>query len=1444
MFLIYDTETTGLPKDYNAPIDQLDNWPRVVQIAWQIHDANGKLIEAKSFIVKPDGFTIPYNAEKVHGISTAYALHAGHELKFVLEEFKAALEKAEFVAGHNIEFDNKVMGAEFLRAGWENLVGKKESVDTKDESTEYCAIPGGKGGKFKWPKLEELHLKLFGVSFEEAHNAIADVVATTRCFLELIRIGVISYSRLKKESGFFEEFKNANPTTIDPIHVEIVSLAEESKKFSELESVKVASEKTVPVTSQAETRNNEELLTNNELKPFVHLHVHSQFSVLQSTIDVGSLIKKAKESNMPAVAITDHQNMFSMFKFVRDCAGAGIKPIIGCELNVCGDMHDKTKKDNGYSVVFLAKNKNGYLNLSKLSSRGFIDGFYYVPRVDKNEILKFKDDLIVTTGGIFGEIPYKILNEGEQAAEEAFVWWKENFGDDFYVELNRHYLPEEKIVNDTLLQFAEKYNVKYFAGNNCYYLDKNEANAHDILLCVKDGELQTKPKVYTGKIDRAHRFGFPNDEFYFKSSEEMHELFEDLPEVFETIDEIVNKIEVIKLKQDILLPNFQIPEGFETQDDYLRHITYEGAARLYPEMDEDTKARIEFELETVRNMGFAGYFLIVSDFIKAGREQGVSIGPGRGSAAGSVVAYCTGITSIDPIKYKLLFERFLNPDRKSMPDIDTDFDDEGREKVIRYVIDKYGRNQVAQIITYGSMAAKSSIKDVARAMDLPLTEANNLAKFVPTRPGVELGRVINAPIDGEKSLKTKENLNNDEINMVLQLREIAKSNTLAGTVIREALILEGSIRSTGIHAAGVIIAPKDLMEIMPVCSSKDSDLFVTQFDGSIIEDAGVIKMDFLGLKTLTIIRDALRLLKKNRGIELDIDKIPLDDEKTLSLYQHGATTGTFQFESVGMQKYLKELKPDQFEDLIAMNALYRPGPLEYIPSFIKRKHGIEEVSYDLDAMRELLEETYGITVYQEQVMLLSQKLANFTKGDADTLRKAMGKKQKDVLDKMKGKFIEGAVANGHPAEKLEKIWTDWEAFASYAFNKSHSTCYAFVAFQTAYLKAHYPAEYMASVLTHNLSAIENITFFMEECKRMGIPVLGPDVNESEFQFSVNEKGEIRFGMGAIKGVGENAVISIVEEREKNGRFKSVFDLVRRINLKTLNRRTFESLVLGGAFDSLGIERPSYFIEESPGNNFIQKILKYGNNHQDGLNSSQVSLFGDAVESDLPEPVIPKADEWGTLEKLKREKEVVGFFISGHPLDDYKIELNHLCNATFSELNEIGTGFSSKVFRVGGIIASAENRTTKTGKPMGFFTVEDYHSSTRFVLFDEQYLKMRHLLVENTFVFIQGKMERRKFGNTDEHEFRISQLELLSDVREKMSKWLQIKLDLPDVTENFIDELEKFFVDNKGKCRVKFSIYDPVENIKIELPSNGNGIKVTNELLHTLDELKLGYAILT
>jgi DNA polymerase-3 subunit alpha len=924
---------------------------------------------------------------------------------------------------------------------------------------------------------------------------------------------------------------------------------------------------------------------------FSHLHVHTQYSLLDGAASIDSLYKKAAKDGMPALAITDHGNMFGVFDFVnqawkntkvvgrkddKDILEPLVKPIVGCEFYVVKDrfakVFSKEQKDERYHQVLLAKNKIGYQNLVKLTSLGYIEGMYSkYPRIDKELIEKYHEGLIATTCCIGAYVPQTILHEDEAAAEKEFKWWLDMFGEDYYIEIQRHNIKEQEIINQTLLMFAKEYNVSVIATNDSHYTDQDDYNAHDILLCINTGEKQATPGYDDMTNDDLHikerRFKFPNDQFYFKTAEEMRQLFSDIPEAIDNTNAIVDKVEVLNLKKDILLPAFPVPKEFKVHEDdtlnqweYLKHITYEGAKQRYGEIEESTRERIDFELFTVKTMGFAGYFLIVSDFIKAGREMNVFVGPGRGSAAGSVVAYCIGITNIDPIKYNLLFERFLNPDRKSMPDIDTDFDDEGRQKVIDYVVNKYGKNQVAQIITYGTMAAKMSIKDVARALDLPLPESNALAKMVPDRPGTDLGRVLTAPLtkkEGEKSLEEKEGLASEDIENIKRLREIYNGDPkdLRTQVLREAKRLEGSVRNTGIHAAGIIIAPRDLTELIPVATAKDSDLWVTQIEGSIIEDAGVIKMDFLGLKTLSILKTALELIKQNHGIDIDLDTIPLDDEKTYHLYQKGETNGTFQFESVGMQKYLRELKPDKFSDLIAMNALYRPGPMAYIPQYVSRKHGREQVSYDLPDMQEYLEETYGITVYQEQVMLLSQKLAGFTKGQADVLRKAMGKKDRKTLDKMKDSFIEGAAAKNHPKENLEKIWTDWEAFAQYAFNKSHSTCYAFVAYQTAYLKAHYPSEYMAAVLNH-AGSIDKITFFMEECKRMGLKVLGPDINESHKGFAVNEKGEVRFGLGGLKGVGEAAIESIVEERKK-GRYKTIFDFIQRVNQRTANKNRWK-----------------------------------------------------------------------------------------------------------------------------------------------------------------------------------------------------------------------------------------------------------------------------------------------
>jgi DNA polymerase III subunit alpha len=1185
---------------------------------------------------------------------------------------------------------------------------------------------------------------------------------------------------------------------------------------------------------------------------FNHLHVHTQFSLLDGAASIPEMYKKAVADNMRGIAITDHGNMFGAFKFVAEAAKYNtpdnpnkIKPIVGCEFYLVDDRtknkFTRDERDVRYHQLFLAKNPEGYRNLVKLCSKGYIEGMYgKYPRIDKELILQHHKGLIATTCCLAASVPRTILKKGEAEGEKEFKWWLDLFGEDYYIELQRHDIPEQNTVNEVLLKWAIKYNVKVIASNDSHYVNEDDANAHDILLCINTGEKQSTPTAKDFDDEggmKGKRFAFWNDQFYFKTTSEMTELFSDVPMAIDNTNEIVDKIEPLKLKRDILLPHYKIPSGFVDQDSYLRHLTFEGARNRYKEISQEVEERLNFELHTIKTMGFAGYFLIVQDFINHGKDIGVYVGPGRGSAAGSAVAYCIGITNIDPIKYNLLFERFLNPDRKSMPDIDTDFDDEGRQKVIDYVVDKYGKEQVAQIVTYGTMAAKMSIKDVARVLDLPLDQANALAKLVPEKPGIELGRVINAPIDGEKSLKEKEGLGGDDLENVKKLRQIASGNDMQADVIREALRLEGSVRGTGIHAAGIIIAPSDLTDIIPIATSKDSSLWITQFDGKVIEDAGVIKMDFLGLKTLTILRDAILMIKENHGITIDLDTLPLNDQKTFELYQRGETNGTFQFESPGMQKHLIALKPDKFEDLIAMNALYRPGPLEYIPNFIARKHGREPITYDLAEMREYLEDTYGITVYQEQVMLLSQKLAGFSKGDADVLRKAMGKKDKATLDKMKGKFLEGIKKNGHDEKTCEKVWTDWEAFAQYAFNKSHSTCYAYVAYHTAYLKAHYPAEYMASVLTHNLGNIDKITFFMEESKRAGIPVLGPDINESEIKFSVNKSGAIRFGLGAIKGVGESAAQAIIDERKKNGPYSGIFDVVRRVNLRAANKKSFENMVFAGVFDSFtNLHRAVYFANEGEGTpGFLDKLLKYGQACQGAEESQSMSLFAEVSDeaTEVAEPKVPVVEEWPVLSKLKAEREVIGIYISGHPLDTYRIEMDVFSKHKLSDLKDLSTK-NGQEMHIGGMITSGQKRMTKTGKEFGIFVLEDYYDSHEFALFGKDFIEFGKYLTnldQPRFILVRGKVQSR-YGMPDQLEFKVTSIELLGELLDKI-KFCNLQMPLSSVTDDRINKLNDVIARHTGKSQLRFTVYDVAENIKLELPSRKVRVRPDKALLEEL-----------
>jgi len=1177
------------------------------------------------------------------------------------------------------------------------------------------------------------------------------------------------------------------------------------------------------------------------MSQFSHLHVHTQFSLLDGAASIQSLYKKAIEDNMPALAITDHGNMFGVFEFVKEAynhKGADgkpkIKPVVGCEFYITENRHRKQfakdDKDPRHHQVLLAKNDIGYRNLVKLTSLGYIEGMYSkYPRIDKELIHRHHEGLIATTCCLGALVPQTILRKGEEEGENEFKWWLNIFQEDYYVELQRHGIPDQEKVNRVLLKFAKKYNVRVIASNDSHYVDQKDFNAHDILLCINTGEKQATPALREFTDDDVHaknkRFAFPNDQFYFKSTSEMKQVFHDLPEAIDNTNEIVGKIEMLDLKRDILLPNFVVPSTFASQDEYLEHITWQGAKERYNEMTPEIEERIRFELFTVKTMGFAGYFLIVSDFIKAGRDMGVFIGPGRGSAAGSVVAFCIGITNIDPIKYNLLFERFLNPDRKSMPDIDTDFDDEGRQKVINYVVNKYGKNQVAQIITYGTMAAKSSIADVARVMDLPLAESRALTKLVPERPGINLKRLLHAPLtikeakNGVKSLEEKEQLQGDDWENVKRLREIYDANDALSGILREAEILEGSVRSTGIHAAGIIIAPTDLTDLIPVATSKESELWLTQIEGSIIEEAGVIKMDFLGLKTLTILKNALALIKLNHGIDIDIDTIPLDDQKTFELYQRGETNATFQFESAGMQKYLRDLKPDKFNDLIAMNALYRPGPMAYIPNFIDRKHGREVISYDLDVMEEDLKDTYGITVYQEQVMLLSQKIAGFSKGDADVLRKAMGKKQKSVLDKMKKQFLEGATAKGHAADKLEKIWTDWEAFAQYAFNKSHSTCYAYVAYQTAYLKAHYPSEYMAAVL-NNAGSIEKTTFFMEECKRMGLKVLGPDINESLKGFAVNSKGEIRFGLGGLKGVGEAAVESIIEDRAKKGPASNIFDFIKRVNQRTVNKKTLESLAYAGGFDCFpDLHRAQYFYTpQGDVSTGLEKIIRYGNVFQAQSLGNANTLFGDLpAVMDVPIPKIPNCEPWSLTELLDHEKEVTGMFMSGHPLDNFKFEINHYGITSLQDFNEIKQSVTlqsnpNKPIRLGGLVIDAQHRVSRQGKNFGSLVLEDYSGKSEFMLWSEDYNRFRNYMEKGTNLFLTGSFKQRY--NKAEFEFKIDKIMLLESIKQQLTRQVVIDLEARHLNDGMVRFFETNIKNNPGRAGLRFSIKEPKSQLKI------------------------------
>ncbi|WP_302567978.1 DNA polymerase III subunit alpha [Alistipes indistinctus] len=1207
------------------------------------------------------------------------------------------------------------------------------------------------------------------------------------------------------------------------------------------------------------------------MSQFVHLHVHTQYSILDGASAIKPLIKRAKALGMPSLAITDHGNMFGVKEFHDAAVKEGVKPILGCEVYVAtGSRFDKKRgrEDRGHHLILLAKNLTGYHNLAKMVSYAFTEGYYYHPRVDKELLRTYHEGIICCSACLGGELPQAIMHGGVDKAEAVVREFKEIFGDDYYLEMQLHrsgdprrdadVYENQKRVNAVILELAAKHNVKYIASNDAHFIMADDAEAHDRLICLNTGK----------DLDDPTRMRYTGQE-YLKSEQEMAELFGDHPEALTTTLEIADKVEEYSLEHKPLMPNFPIPDDFpidlpqlkesfskKIKDEvllaevqratsldeligghpelaeslmiakqflYLKHLTFEGARRRYGELNEQILKRLDYELSTIEWMGFPGYFLIVWDFIRAARELGVSVGPGRGSAAGSVVAYSLGITNIDPIKYDLLFERFLNPDRISLPDVDVDFDEDGRADVLHYVVEKYGSKRVAQIITFGTMAPKAAIKDVARVQKLPLSESNRISKLVPEKPGTTF----------EKAFKEAPEL----------LAERESENPLIRATMKYAEQLEGSVRQTGVHACGVIIGQDDLEKFAPIAIAKDAELNVVQFEGKQVESVGLIKMDFLGLKTLSIIKDALENIEASKGVKIDIDAIPLDDSATYELYSRGETTGLFQFESPGMKKHLRNLKPNRFEDLIAMNALYRPGPMEYIPSFIARKHGQEKVTYDIPDMEEYLKDTYGITVYQEQVMLLSQKLAGFTGGQADTLRKAMGKKKKDVLDKMKPQFIEGAQKNGHDPKICEKIWSDWEAFASYAFNKSHSTCYAYVSYQTAYLKAHYPAEFMAALLSRNLSDIKKISFFMDECKRMGLLVLGPDVNYSKSRFSVDDEGNVRFGLAAIKGVGEAAVQDIVECRQRDGKFKSVYDFMERVNLQAVNRKTLENLAVGGAFDSISdLPRSAYFASDGREGTFLEALVRYGNRVQSEKANVQQSLFGGGnAEADIQKPEPLPHEPWTKLEMLNKEREVIGIYLSSHPLDDFSVIIRHYCHSTLGDLQDLPS-MKNKDFTVAGMVTSVTHLTTKTGKPYGRFTIEDYNSSHEFVLFSKDYENFRRYLYEGYYLLVRGRVQERTY-NPNELECRINSMMMLSEAQETLIRELTIALPVAELTEDIVSQLKETINENRGNVTLRVKVLDPQADVAVNLYSKTLKVGMTPGMVRFLDDNALRYTLM-
>ncbi len=1494
MFLIFDTETTGLPLDNNAPLTDFNNWPRMVQLVWQIHDEKGNFIKAENHIIKPEGFIIPIKVSMVHGITQEHAMNVGEDLGHVLDIFAEALKTVNYVVGHNVRFDLNIVGCEYLRIKGVNPLESKLMIDTCTEKTaDYCQLGGGPGRKFKKPKLAEIHQLLFNEGFDMAHNASADVEATARVFLELVRINVINSDEIKEGEEFFKKFQEANPDVMKPAGIKVVSNKQEEKHVQESRELRTSEPQHIFVPDH-----------------FTHLHVHSHFSILDGMSKVPDLIDKCTRSGMYSMALTDHGNMFGIKEFAdasnkyngkikdkikeqekilndekstdsqKDDASVEIdilkkkmfKPIFGMEAYCAPVSIDKRdgRADRGYHLILLAKNKQGYKNLCKLSSIAYIDGYYYNPRIDYSLLEKYHEGLIVCSACLGGELPQKIMNGDINGAEKALNWFKNLFGEDYYIEIQRHKTDKpnadrevfeiQQEVNKVLIELAKKTDTKIVATNDVHFVEEEHSEAHDRLICLSTGK----------DFDDPNRMHYTKQE-WLKTPQEMGRAFCDIPEALTNTKEIADKVEVYSIDSDPIMPIFDIPKDFGTEEeyrqkyteedlfeeftrnelgevvmsreegekkikklggydklyrikleaDYLAKLAWEGAERRYgKELTEEQRERIIFELHIMKTMGFPGYFLIVQDYIRGAREElGVSVGPGRGSAAGSVVAYCLKITDVDPLKYDLLFERFLNPDRISLPDIDVDFDDDGRGKVLDWITQKYGKEKVAHIITYGTMATKSSIADVSRVQKIPIPKVNEIKSFIPERSFPD-------NIKDEKGKSPKVNLKNC-FKYVPEIKALLEGDDEnISSMLTYAQQLEETNRQIGIHACGVIIGASDLTNYAPLCTIKDKDtkedVLVTQYDGHVVENVGLIKMDFLGLKTLTQIKDALANIKKTKGIDIDIDNIPIDDEETYKLYSSGNTIGTFQFESPGMQKYLRELKPTVFEDLIAMNALYRPGPMDYIPTFIARKTGKEPISYPIPIMEKYLKDTYGVTVYQEQVMLLSRQLASFTRGESDTLRKAMGKKLIEKMNELKGKFMKQGQDNGHDPAILENIWKDWEKFASYAFNKSHATCYSWVAYQTAYLKAHYPAEFMAAVLNSSIRDSKEVVFMIEECKRMKLDVLGPNINESEYKFTVNKKGQICFGMGAVKSVGEVVIQAITEERNANGEFKDFADFLMRMNGKGVNRKSIEALAGVGVFDCFeGMHRAMfYYIPEGDKTTFVEKAIKSVGAYLDRKNNAQFDLFADseADGDDTFSVQMPECEHWSQMKELEMEKELVGFYMSSHPLDIYKDTVKYFANIKLEQVQTaVPMSRVDTTFMMAGLVTMSERFTTKTGSEYGKYRIEDQTGSYEFRLFKEAFLRMNPLLSVGTQVLVTAVVRESYMGGDDpdkpkQKELRVQKVELLDSLMENTSREVRFSIFIDRLDKVKTNEFVNIIKKHKGKQSYSLHFVDRENNI--------------------------------